>query len=188
MQCCSVFQCVAVCCSVFYMRRHEKQYVCVCGCEGVWVCVFVCVVLQYRVVSCIVLQCLAAICSVSQCFAVIYNVLQFVALWRSLQRVRNNHSEVFNLTMYYIIKKCKWCIFAKIHFFHIHITCDMYVMMYFFMMYFFIMYFFFPMMYSCKHHMNNTCVIMCGVCCFDSNTMCGAHKWSHISVSQNPKP
>ena len=62
-ECCSVLQCVAVCCSVFvivfwYITCHNSVLQCVAVC---------CSVLQCDAVCCSVLQCVAVCCSVWQC-------------------------------------------------------------------------------------------------------------------------
>ena len=108
--CCSVLQCVAVCCCMFTLtirelskamsKRRVLQYVAVCcsllhcvtvycsmvQCVAVCYCIVVqcgvvwCSVLQYAEVCCSVLPCVAVCCSVWQCVALCCSVLQCVAV------------------------------------------------------------------------------------------------------------
>ena len=102
--CCSVLQCVALCCSVLYehacrsalvprgcvwcsvmqrvaacciLRRHTREFSHVQ--EG-FICCSFCSVLQCVAVCCSVLQCVAVCCSVLQCVANCCSVLQSVAV------------------------------------------------------------------------------------------------------------
>jgi len=73
--CCSVLQCVAVCCSVCSVLQ------CVAVCCSVLQCAAVCCsVLQCVAVYCSVLQCVAMCCSMLQCGAARCNVLQCAAV------------------------------------------------------------------------------------------------------------
>ena len=102
--CCSVWQCVAVCClqcvavccSVRMGRalgRCARCGSCLCAvCCGVLQCVGVCVAVQERVElvgmftirQLFVRRCVAVCCSVLQCVAVCCSVLQCVAVWCSV--------------------------------------------------------------------------------------------------------
>jgi len=79
--CCSVLQCVAVCCGG---GSHYACLVCsVLPCVAVW-----CSVLQCVTVCCSVLQCVAACCSACSCGShdacLVCSVLQCVAAWCSV--------------------------------------------------------------------------------------------------------
>jgi len=65
--CCSVLQCVKVCCSVLLEVQCDGRRTVVCA-----------------AVCCSVLQCVAVCCSVLQCVAVCCSVLQSCVLQRSL--------------------------------------------------------------------------------------------------------
>jgi len=87
--CCSVLQCAAVCCNVFYTRVvHEmRQKVCC----GILQCVLMCCsVLQFIVVRCNIYNKYATINTrhaskcVLQCVAVCLDVLQRVAVYCSV--------------------------------------------------------------------------------------------------------
>jgi len=66
--CCSVLQCVSVCCSVALEDVHKRRY-----------CIVV-ICLHSAVAAGLLLQCNAVCCSVRQCVAVYSSVLQFVAV------------------------------------------------------------------------------------------------------------
>jgi len=83
--CCSVLQCVAVCCSVplcllqcfcLFLNTRCSVLQCVLVCFSVLLCVAVCCsVLLCAAVCCCVLQCVAVCCNVLLCVAVCCSVL-----------------------------------------------------------------------------------------------------------------
>jgi len=103
--CCSVLQCVAVCCGdedIMAYLQDVRETVscsvlpCVAVCCSVLQCVAVCcrdvdilVCLQYvrATVCCIVVQCVVVCCSVLQCAAVCCSVLQCVAVMKISCRI-----------------------------------------------------------------------------------------------------
>jgi len=84
--CCSVLQCVAVCCSNFvWVRIHTcilmDAFLHVKGDHPIrYFCEVCCSVLQRIAVYYSVLQCVAVCCSVLQCVAVCYSLLQFLCV------------------------------------------------------------------------------------------------------------
>ena len=94
--CCSVLQCVAVCCSSCASCTPASppsdlvHYLCnscsVLQCVAVW-----CSVLQCVAVRCSALQCVAVHCSVLQCVAVCCSVLQCVAVCMYYTHLRLLH-------------------------------------------------------------------------------------------------
>ena len=81
--CCSVSQCVAVCCSVLQLRNYHIRSR--SKASGLLICMLQCVavrcsVLQCVAVRCCVLQCVAVCCSALQCVAVHCKALQCVAV------------------------------------------------------------------------------------------------------------
>jgi len=85
--CCSVLQCVAVCCSALQMRYQGLPCILLGQfARQLYVLRLCCSVLQCAAVCCGVLQCVAVRCSVLQCVAVCCRSLQCVAVCcRSLQ-------------------------------------------------------------------------------------------------------
>jgi len=90
--CCSVVQCVAVCCSSGGVTRRVEL---TRGCCSVLQWAAVCCSVLQCVACCSVLQCIAVYCSALQCVAVCCSVLQCVAD----SRVRNALSSTIKLQL-----------------------------------------------------------------------------------------